>query len=227
MVTSQTESPASEWQWLYQVSGTAAALTAVIIPIQIAAYVIYPPPTTTRGFFLLFQENALLGLVALDLLLIIDIVLLALILLALFVALRRVNPSVIAIGTTLGFVAIAVYFPSNPAVEMLNLSREYATASSDAQRQIYLAAGEALLATFEGTAFHVYYILGSISILLVSAVMLQSERFSNVTAYAGILGNMVALGFYVPRIGLILSVVSVVMLWVWYVLVARTLFQPG
>ena len=213
------------WKWLYRVGGTAAVITAVIIPAQIIAYVLYPPPSTARGFFRLFQDSALLGLVALDLLLIIDIVLLALILLALYVALRGVNPSVITIGTALGFVAIAVYFASNPAVEMLHLSQQYASATTDAERAMYLAAGEALLTTFEGTAFHVYYILGSIAVLLVSTVMLQSERFSNVTAYAGILGNAVALGLYVPEIGLILSVVSVVVLWVWYVLVARALFQ--
>ena len=69
-------------------------MTVVIIPIQIAAYVIVPPPTTTRGFFRLFQDNALLALVALDLLLINDMVLLSLILLALYIALRRVKPSV-------------------------------------------------------------------------------------------------------------------------------------
>jgi hypothetical protein len=35
------------------------------------------------------------------------------------------------------------------------------------------------------------------------------------------------LGLYVPKVGVYISVFSVVFLWVWYILVARRLFQLG
>jgi hypothetical protein len=44
---------------------------------------------------------------------------------------------------------------------MLSLSEEYAAATTDAERDLYLAAGQAMLATFEGTAFQVSYVLTS------------------------------------------------------------------
>jgi hypothetical protein len=81
----------------------------------------------------------------------------------------------------------------NPMVSWLlrsplhNLSEGYAAATTDAQRAMFLAAGEALLATFNGTALHLSINLFSIYFLIVSAVMLRSSTFGRVTAYMGIL----------------------------------------
>ena len=47
------------------------------------------------------------------------------------------------------------------------------------------------------------------------------------TAYMGILANVIALGLYVPKIGVYISIFSVVFLWIWYILIARRLFQLG
>jgi hypothetical protein len=80
------------------------------------------------------------------------------IVLALYVALRRISESFMAVATALYFVAIAVYFVSNTVFETLSLSDKYAAATTDAQRAVYLAVGQAMLATFEGTAFHVRYV---------------------------------------------------------------------
>jgi hypothetical protein len=58
--------------------------------------------------------------------------------------------------------------------------------------------------------------------------MLQSNIFGRVTAYTGILTAMLNWGFYVPGIGLFLSILSVIpFLAIWNVLVARRLFQLG
>jgi hypothetical protein len=131
------------------------------------------------------------------------------------------------IGTTLAFVGIAVYFPSNTAFEMLSLSNQYAAATTDAQRETLLAAGDAMLATFEGTAFYVSYVLLAVAGIIITAVMLRSRIFSKVTASAGILGNAIGLGLFVPTMGLLLSLLSVPVLWIWYILIARRLFQLG
>ena len=74
---------------------------------------------------------------------------------------------------------------------MLSLSDQYAAATTDAQRSMYLAAGQAMLATFEGTAFQVSYVLASVAGIVIGAVMLQERYLSRVAAYALILGDVI------------------------------------
>ena len=227
-MTSQARSD-TNWKPLYKAGGAAALITAVLIPIQIIVFIAWPPPLegTVIDWFTLFQDNRLLGLLSLDLLLMVDYVLLVPIVLALYVALRQTSESFVAIATALYFVAIVVYFTSNTAFEMFSLSEGYAAATTDAQRGMYLAAGQTMLATFEGTAFQVSYVLASVAGIIIGAVMLRSDIFSRVAAYALIVGDVIGLGLYVPVIGIFLSIISVPVLWIWYVLISRTLFQLG
>jgi hypothetical protein len=90
---------------------------------------------------------------------------------------------------------------------------------------MYLAAGQTMLAIFEGTAFYVSYVLLAVAGIMISSVMLRSSIFSKVTAYAGLVGNAIGLGYFVPTRGLLLSLLSVPVLWIWYILIARRFFQ--
>jgi hypothetical protein len=92
-----------------------------------------------------------------------------------------------------------------------------------------LAAREAMLATFHGTAFHVGINLFSIYYLIVPIVMLQSSIFGRVTAHAGIVAAILNWGLYVPGgIGFFLGTLSVIpFLVIWLVLIARRLFLLG
>jgi len=67
----------------------------------------------------------------------------------------------------------------------------------------------------------------SMYLLIVPVVMLRSSIFSRLTAYVGILAAILNWGLYVPRIGLFLSILSVVPLANWLILIARRLFQLG
>ena len=216
----KTETAQSKWNWLYKIGGAAALLSLVF-------FLVNPPPDSVIGWFQLFQDNPLVGLLDLDLLLIVDQVLAILIFLALYAALRRAQESFMEISLALGLVSIVLFIASNPAFAMLSLSDQYAAATSDAQRAVFLAAGQAALITWQGSAFQVSYLLGSIAAIILSAVMLRSRLFSKATAYLGILANVIALGLYVPVIGIYISIFSVVFLWVWYLLIARRLFQLG
>ena len=140
-----------------------------------------------EGFFTVFQNNWLLGLLNLDLLYIVTNVLMILIYLALYAALKRTSESSIAIALTLGLVGIAAYFASNTAFEMLSLSNQYAAATTEAQSTMFLGSGQAMLEIYKGTAFAVYYVLNAAALLIFAAVMLRSNIFSKVTAYIGIL----------------------------------------
>ncbi len=217
--------PDSRWNWLYKIGGAAAFLTAVFLPIQIIVFLVNPPPESVTGWFALFHSSPLVGLLDLDLLLVADQVLSMLVFLALYVALRRANPSFMAIGLTLGLASTVLFIAANPAFAMLSLSGQFATASTDAQKTVLLAAGQALIGTWQGSAFQVSYFIGSVVCILISIVMLQSRLFSKASAYFGILGNTIALGLYVPVIGVYISVFSVVFLWVWYILLGLRLFS--
>ena len=222
------ETADSAWKSLYRVGGTAALIMAVFIPIQIIIFVAWPPPSTVIGWFTLFQNNRLIGLLDMDLLLIVDQVLVGLVLLALYVALRRASQSWMAIALVAGLVGIAAYFASTAAFEMLSLSDQYAAATTDVQRSMFLAAGHVMLAIYQGTAFDVGYVLEGVALLIIAVVMLRSTLFSKKAAYVGILMGVMSL---VPptagAIGLLFSFGSLVPLEIWDIMIARRFFQLG
>ena len=228
MNTSHAETLNTRWNWLYRIGGAAALFGVAIIPAQLAIFIAWGQPGTALGWFTLFEENTLAGLLAFEFLFVVNAALGISTTLALYVALRRVNESLMAIALALGLVEAVALIVARPALEMFYLSEQYAAATTDAQRAMFLAAGEAMLATFNGTAFHVSYNIFSIYLLIVTLVMLRSNIFGRVTAYAGILAAILNWGLYVPEIGLLLSILSVIpFLVIWNTLVARRLFQLG
>jgi hypothetical protein len=109
---------------------------------------------------------------------------------------------------------------------MLYLSEQYAASITDAQRSIFLAAGEATLAVFQaGTVFHLSYIFSFIGVLLVSVLMLKGNVFSKQAGYIGITTSVVGFGYYIPNIGLLLSMVSVITGAVWDIVIAKRLLK--
>jgi hypothetical protein len=199
-----------------------------LIPIQVIVFIVWPPPLqgTVSDWFTLFQENRLIGLINLDLLLVVDNMLLVPLFLALYILLRRANESLMLMATALGFLGVVMYIASNPAFEMLSLSNHYAAATTDAERAIFLAAGQAMLATWQGTAFQIAYLAGSVAGIAMGVAMLGSV-FGRVAATLAILANAVGLGLYIPTIGVYISVFSVLFLEIWYILLAWRLFQLG
>jgi hypothetical protein len=215
------------WRWLYRAGGAAALFGVAIIPIQLLVFVVWGQPDTAIGWFALFENNPLHGLLAFELLFVVNATFGIATTLALYVALRRVSESLMAIALALGLVEAVALIVARPAFEMLYLSEQHAAATTDAQRDLFLAAGETVLATFHGTAFHISYNLFSVYLLMVSIVMLRSQIFGRVTASAGILAAILNWGLYVPGIGILLSVLSVVPLAIWNVLIASRLFRLG
>jgi hypothetical protein len=150
---------------------------------------------------------------------------------ALYAALKRANREFMILALALSFAGIAVYVVSNPALPMMRLSSEYATATTDAQRSLILTAGEQAIASKnpfvmgQNLAFALFYAGG----LILSTVMLRSVIFSTRTAWLGVLFNTFALGFplgvaLAPRNQIIPGVawVIAVIFWVfWYIGIAR------
>ena len=225
---SNAENADPRWNSLYTIGAAAALFGVAIIPVQLLVFIAWGQPDTALGWFELFQNNKLAGLLAFELLFVVNAAVGIATTLALYVALRRVNESFMTIALGLGLLEAVAFVVARPALEMLHLSNQYAAATTDAQRAMFLAAGEAMLATFDGTAFHVGINLFSVYFLIVPIVMLRSNMFGRVTAYLGIAAAILNWGIYVPgEIGFFVFTISILPLAVWNVLIARRLFQLG
>jgi hypothetical protein len=236
------------WRILYKVGGVAALIAVLLFRRNFGAelfafkgFGLFSVPTTMPSnaidWFTLLQEDRFVGLVFLGVIDLVNYALVGLIFLALYGALRETNKSAIVIATAFGFVGIAVFFASNQAFSMLSLSDQYA-AATDAQRAMFLAAGEALLAInnpgamYQGTGIYLSLLLVLLAGLIISVVMLQSTQFNNATAYMGILANVFALGYFIAlpfslAIYWLPPTISAPFRIVWYILIALKLFQLG
>lgn len=203
------ETEISQWKALYTISGICALIMVALIPLQIIVYLIWRIPETAIESFLLFQENKLYGLLSLELLYLISNVLSLPLFPAMYTVLKTVNKPVMAIATILGLISAGLIFTARPTFDMLYLSNQYASATTDVQRAIFLAAGEAKLTLIYGTAQQAHYVLGSLALLFISIVMLRSEVFPKTTAYFGLIANVLVFGLYLPVIGVYLSILSV------------------
>ena len=96
---------------------------------------------------------------------------------------------------------------------------------------MFLAAGHAMLAIYEGLGVDVGLFLIMAAILMITAIMRRSSVFSRVTAYMGILAGVVTLAYYIasaftPTAIFILEAAG--LFWVvWVILVGRRLYQLG
>lgn len=220
------------WKPLYRVGAAAALFTVVLVLVSIPVFFLWPLPgglqptsATVIDCFTLLQKNWLLGLLALDLVMLVSTVLVIPIYLALSVSLRRASPSWIAIALMLGLIGAAIYFAVNPAFSMLFLSGQYAAASV-AQKPVFVAAGQTMLATYQGTGFDMYYILGAVTTLIFSAVMLRSSVFNKTTAYLGLVtGFLMLVPPTIGTFGVYLSLLSLLPLVIWDLLITWQLFK--
>lgn len=219
----------SSWKSIYKIGGMAALSMVLIILIQFTVFIAWPPPLegSVLDWFTLFQDNWLRGLLSFELLMIVYMVLSIPMALALYIALRQVNQSFAAIFMILSLVGVVSFIAARPAFEMLSLSNQYAAATTGEQRAMLLAAGKVMISIFDGTTFQVSYILGSISGLIISVIMLKSNIFSKATAYMRIISSVLDFGLFIPTIGIFISIFSVVFLMIWDILIARRLFQLG
>jgi hypothetical protein len=224
--TSRAEATDTGWGTLYRVGGTASLAAVALIVLAVMVFLAWPPPTSIEQWFALFQRNGFLGLLDLDLLLVASYVVLIPLYLALYVALRRVSPSLMAMAVAFNLVGAALILAVNPAAAMLSLSDRYFTTTSEAQRATLLAAGQALMANWSGSAFDVGYLLGGVGILLTAAVMLKSAFFGKIASYVGlVMGALMLIPASAGTVGLMLSLLSLMPTAIWLILVGRKLMM--
>lgn len=195
---------------LVRVAWYLALAMLILIPIQIIVFVVSPPPDTVKGLFELYRQSPFSGLLSLDFIYMVNNIIIVVIYLALAVILYRERPSAIILALTFGLVGVACYYSSNPAFEMMNLSNQYFLAQPE-QQVIFLAAGEALIAGYTGTAFNVYYVLSTACLLIFSCVLIKSPGFKTSVGWWGLAsGILMIIPSSAGMLGMICSLLSLI-----------------
>lgn len=217
-----------QWRGILTLGAAAAAWVVVMIPLQAAVFLLSPPPSTVEAYFDLFQRNPLLGLLDLDLLLSIDYVVMIPFYLALYAVIRRVAPAWALLALVFGLLSVTLFLVSREATfSMWLLSNQYA-AATPAGRVPLLAAGTTLLTLYNGGTFATSYVLGAISTLLFSGLMLRHRVFGRLPGLIGVLtGVTMLIPANVGTVGLTLAMVSLVPTALWLILLCRHLFRAG
>jgi hypothetical protein len=213
------------WKDLYRLGGYFSYVAMALIIWAIAAFLIWPylGRTATAGdIFTLFQKDLAAFLFSLDIVMLFILLVHLIPLLALYVSLKPVNESYALIAMVLGLVAIIAFVNLRPVAELASLSEKYAQAESEALKDHLLAAGEAILVTFDGTAWMVQTVFLALSGLISSVLMLKSPFFSRFTAWVGIISSAFGLTFFLPVIGIPLLLLSTVGSILWYPLIGRS-----
>lgn len=235
------------WKRLYKIGGIAALIAVAVFRRNLGAEfigfrgfgIIDVPvmlPSSAVDWFTLLQNNRFVGLTLLNVFDLVNYALVGLVFLALYGALQQTNKSAMTIAVVFSFVGIAVYFASNQAFSMLALSEQYAVATTNTQKAMLSAAGEALLAINNPGAVHqsagIYMslLLVTLAGLIISIVMLRSAFFNRATAYVGILANVLGLGYFIalafaPAIYVLFPIISAPFRVIWYILIAHRLLR--
>ncbi len=236
----KSETTINSQKSLYKLGGAAALLVVLTALFEIIITFLpggYTTSETVIDWFTLLQNNWFLGLRNLGLL---NIVMTALgipVLFALYTAHRSVNQTFAALAMIISFIGTAVFYATNRAFPMLDLSIRYAAAATEAERAVLVAAGQALLSVGQSHTPGTFlaFFLSEIGGIAISMVMLRGKVFSRAAAYAGMIGYGLLLVFeilssFVPSLhnaALILAMGGGLANMTWYILTARRLFQLG
>ncbi|HVN55608.1 MAG TPA: DUF4386 family protein [Anaerolineaceae bacterium] len=231
---SDTHIADARWKDLYIVGGICGILTSILIFLAIVIYFIWPYQpglTSPAEIFSTIQTNPFKGLMSLDFMMVIATFILVPFFLAIYFSTKQANESYALIALVFGLISCVLAFFMRPIAEMFYLSSQYTVATTDAARNQYLAAGEAISALFNGTAWILYFISFGVELLLSSLLMLKIKAFSRTTAWLGIfltIGVFSVFAVIIPelaQIATILNLVSTLIWTIWNILVARTLFH--
>ena len=218
------------WKDLYMLGAAACVVFILLILVAVGAYFIWPYTpgvSSVESIFSTLQGNRVGGLISLDLFLVLGVLVSIPVGLALYAALKQVNEPYALFALVLILLSVALCLQSRPIAEVVYLSDQYAAATTDAARSQCLAAGQALLSHFNGTAWMLYTVLGGLANIVYSLLMLRSRIFSKWTAYAGLVLSVAGLGIFIPVIGVPLALVATLGGVLWFALIGRELLRAG
>jgi hypothetical protein len=196
---------------LYRTAIIATIFMIVMIPVQIAFFLIWPHPTNIVDWFTLFNTNWIIGLISYDFLYMLSMIASIFLYIALFVALFESQKSLSLFALIIGLIGLTLYFPSNTSLEMLSISNQFQNASTEHEKGLLIASGQTLLSIWKGTSYSVYYVLNGVALILFFLAMIKNTKFRKSTTYIGLTSGFLML---VPAtagmLGMTMSLLSLI-----------------
>lgn len=232
----------ARWRGIYKIAAATLSISIFFMLLDIFSTVLFKESIafgalSATQWFAVFQNSWFSGLRNLGLFNVIELILSIPLLIALYVTHRETNKSVIAFAVVLSLVSAVIYISNNAAVPMLVLQGKYAVATTDAQKTLLAAAGEAMLARGEDFTPGSFtgFILGEIASIIIALVMLRGRAFGKATACFGIFGVglltvYTILATFLPsmqNIAMIIAMIGGPLSTVWYILIVRRLVRLG
>ena len=224
------EGPDPTWRALYQVGGVSALLaTLIYIAATVMDFSVQPAPTSGGAAALKYIAEHRSVYILEQVLWLAPSVLLTVVFLALYVALKDLNKSYAAIGGVLSVAswALTLVYPATGggAPALVYLSDQYVGATGEAQRAALVAAAETFIA--QNTIPTAVGILEPVGILIFAVLMLKGI-FHRGVAYLGIVTG--ALGIVSEALRPVLGLGYIVyglLLFVWFIAIGWELYRLG
>lgn len=218
---------------LYTIGGLAALLQVVtLIAMIVAMASLGEKPTRVEDYFTIQQRSEWEAVLRGDFLTLILIGLYLGTFPALYATLRHVSPIYSTLATLFTLIAVTLAFGSESTFSLLHLGDQYAAATTAAERSQFLAAGKAIVAAdlWHNSGMYIAGILLQGSGVMISVIMLRSNGFSKITAYAGLIGNALDLFQHVlhpvaPSLQQSLTPIMGIFYLTWYPMMARDLLR--
>jgi hypothetical protein len=235
MTTNPMETVDTSWKGLYRWGGVLAMLAAVLLFIAIACAIAVGTPSSYTGEGVLkgVSGQATFAYTFYGLAIVADILLVPFVL-ALYLALKGVNKSAMLTAAVFGGLALALDLGvhSTSAIAFVNLSQNYAAATSDVQRATFVAIADYAYFGMTSVSDIVSFTVFSTWGLIVGLVMLRGV-FSKATAYVGIAASIVGLAYsatvfvpYSPSLEILVAI-ALVLFGVWLLLAGSRLYGLG
>lgn len=230
------------WRGIYVLGGLFTSFVLFITLLDIVAGFatggdLTQLPQTARDRFIQLQDSPFLGLYNLDLLNLISQVLMIPVFFAMYGTLRRQTRGEALFALFVFLIGTAVFINANPALPMVELSERWISTNNEVIRNLYVAAGEGILARgVHGStgAFMGFFLIVAAGILMAWA-MAQTRVYNQKTILFGLLGNgllliYIVLVTFIPAVGAFAFIVALpggLLMLVWLSMVCLRLFKMG
>jgi hypothetical protein len=190
---------------LYRIGGYSAFLQASSVIFAVAGYFIWPHVfTDAKVVYEGILKNPLVFFMKLDPIVLIGTLLQLPVWLGLWASLKKTNYSLASLALSIGFISTIAALPTRPLIELYSLASQYFSTDILNQKEIYLAAGEALLSQFHGTSWAISIMTGGLAAIIFGIIMKKNQHFRRRTIIAMILSGIGALFILIPTVGIIL-----------------------
>ena len=221
------------WKWLYQVGGISALALGLAYIIIIALYLpAGAPPSGAEERLMYLSGNTAVWWAILDLSVLTDFLFVP-VAFSLYFALKGINKNVmlLAISLIMLFIILDLAITWTNYASLITLSDQYAAATNDAERVVFVTAAIYPSIVLESSLLFVYNTLTlSVGILLTGVVMLKGI-FSKGTAYlglvTGILGVVAVVGPFFVSVLATAIILASILTTLWVVFVGYSLYNLG